>query len=587
MSKTTSQRHVSGAVRARLGESLVEAGLIDHDALRKALVVQKGNKKKLGETLVEIGAITAADLRTFLAQRLGVPPVDLESTYGDATIVDVIPKPEAFRHNVLPLYVVDDEVTVAMGDPSDLAKLEELKFITGKRIFPVLALEREIQAQLPVYYGEKEGESEAEAIRFETGDDDDDAQRDSVQLDVGEKERPAVRVVNLILARAVQEQASDVHLEPQEKSLAVRFRIDGRLQPKPFSIPAPAIPVIVSRMKVLARIDISERRIPQDGKVRVVYRGRRVDVRVSTFPTIHGEKIVLRLLDKDRQQLDLDNIGMSPGILERFRELLQRHEGILLVTGPTGSGKSSTLYAGLKALNQPDVNIVTLEDPVEYELPGISQGQVNTKSGFTFAAGLRSILRQDPDIILVGEIRDAETARIAMQAALTGHLVLATLHTNDAPGAIARLVDMGVPRFLVAASVVGILAQRLVRRVCPKCATELEPSAEEALVRERLGLGDVPHVDGRGCSACLQIGYKGRTGVHELAIVTSETQRLVAEGCGERELHDAFARDGYRPMWNDGLEKVRAGITTVREVSESVGLPYEPGEDSSTAESSR
>ncbi len=560
--------------KKRLGELLMERGLLSAEAFKRALVIQRSRGSRLGETLLAEGLVGRKQLLELLGEQLDVPTIDLERSYGDPLVLDIIPKDKAFELKAIPLYLVDNQLTVAIPDPENLAKLDELTFLTGKQILPVLALEPDLDRHLAEYYGELDPASGMSGISFENESGE---QIENIQLDEGAEDRPAVRLVNLILARAIQERASDIHLEPQESSLQVRYRIDGSLQPQPFVVPASAVSVVVSRVKILSQLDISERRVPQDGKVQVTYRGNAVDVRVSTFPTIHGEKAVLRLLEKDRQDFTLASIGMSDVIVQNWKKLLMRHEGVLLVTGPTGSGKSSTLYATLKHLHRPDVNIVTLEDPVEYELPGISQSQVNEKAGFTFARGLRSLLRQDPDIMLVGEIRDPETAHIAIQAALTGHLVLATLHTNDAPSAVARLVDMGVPRFLVATSLLGVLAQRLVRRMCPECARPVDPSEDEReLVGRWLSQG-LPFEEGAGCDRCRDIGYRGRLGVHELITVGPDVRQVIAEGVGDRDLYGALQEAGYVKMWWDGLAKVSERETSFREIARKItpDLPEE------------
>jgi type IV pilus assembly protein PilB len=554
--------------KLRLGELLQRKGLITGADLRRAVATQMVLGKPIGEILLSMGAISADDLRRVLAEELRVPAVDLTKTIGDPFVLDLISKERAFELRAIPLFLVENQLTVAMPDPNNLRKLDELAFLTGKEILPVLALESDVGARLIEYHGELDPDSEHPAISFQTPSGV--SATSGSETPQGQEDRPIVRLVSLILTKAIQQEASDIHLEPQDSSMVVRFRIDGRLQRRDFQIPPSAMTSVASRIKVLGQCDISERRVPQDGKVRMMYRNRRVDVRVSTYPTIYGEKIVLRLLDKERQQYDLANIGMSDTILARWQELLRRREGILLVTGPTGSGKSSTLYATLRHLNRPEVNIVTLEDPVEYELAGISQGQVNDRAGFSFAAGLRAILRQDPDIILVGEIRDVETAQIAVQAALTGHLVLATLHTNDAPSAVTRLVDIGVPRYLVSGALVGVLAQRLVRRVCPHCVADVELDDGEQELFGKWTAQGVPFAEGCGCKHCSETGYRGRVGVHELLMVDREIQHMISAGGDDKALLDAATGHGYSKLWWDGITKVRAGITTLRELARAV-----------------
>ena len=589
---STSRQETKMARRKRLGDLLVERGLITPTQLAKALVLHKSNGKPLGQTLVDMGLLDSPTLCSILGELLGTPVVNLDATFGDPLIRDVIPKEKAFELKVIPLFLVGNQLTIAVHDPCNLAKLGELRFLTGKEILPVLALEGDIERHLGLYYGEQEDTgSQDAAIDFEnTGEDDTEEEGIATTLDVedAQQDRPVIRLVNLIITRAIQERASDIHLEPQEGKMQVRYRIDGSLQPKPYALTDAAVPAVISRVKILSQIDIAEKRLPQDGKIRIRYRGRRIDVRVSTFPTIHGEKVVLRLLDKERQNFTLDTLDMSETILESWKRVLRHHQGIVLVTGPTGSGKSSTLYATLRHLHRSDVNIVTLEDPVEYELPGVAQGQVQPTVGFDFAKGLRSILRQDPDIILVGEIRDQETAHIAVQAAQTGHLVLASLHTNDALSAITRLLDMGLPRYLLAATLVGVLAQRLVRRICPKCAHAVEPTDDE-----RLYLGpwierqQLPFLVGRGCETCMDIGYKGRIGIHELVRVGPEIRRLIAQGAPEATIEATARETGFRRLWWDGLEKVRARLTSLREVARQAQPDQAVLDEDPTSETTR
>jgi len=561
-------KSVSPPPPPQLSDVLIERGLANSGEIRKALARQQAQGGHLGEILVAQGALGEDDLRSVLSELLGVPAIDLSVIAGDPFVLDRVPKERAFGLLVIALFEVENQLTVAMADPANLQKLDELRFLTGKEILPVLALSNDIADHLAEYYGELDPESGEAIIEFETPSGA--MIDDSHDLEGAVAESPVVRLVNLVISRAIQQEASDIHLEPQEGQMLVRYRIDGRLQLKSYKIPANAVPAVVSRIKILSQCDISEKRVPQDGKVRVVYHKRRVDVRVSTFPTIYGEKVVMRLLDKERQVFGLDNIGMSDTINVKWKSVLRKTDGIILVTGPTGSGKSSTLYATLRHLSQPEVNIVTLEDPVEYELAGISQGQVNARAGFTFASGLRSILRQDPDIILVGEIRDSETAQIAVQAALTGHLVLATLHTNDAPSTLTRLVDIGIPRYLVASSLLGVLAQRLVRRVCPKCTCEVDPTEEELAYLGPWIDSGAPFVEGAGCKDCSGSGYRGRVGVHELLVIDNQLQRLISQGADDQTIIDAAASTGYRQLWWDGLHKVSEGVTTLRELSRSI-----------------
>ena len=553
----------------RLGTRLRNEELISGDALRRALMRQRTESKPLGEILVALGELEPNDLRRTLSAMLDVPAVDLANTPCDPLVLDQLPKNKAYELSAIPLFSVEHQLTIAVPDPDNLIKLDELRFATGKEILPVLALESDIAVHLKTYYGELDTTG-ADDLEFERPDGS--AIDEGVEIEEAVEDRPVVRLVNMVVVRAIQECASDIHFEPQQGGMKIRYRIDGRLRPKPFLIPAQAISAVVSRIKILSNLDISERRRPQDGKIRLRYRGRAIDVRTSTCPNIYGEKVVLRLLDKERQDYSLDTIGMSAHVLDGWRKMLHRRQGIVLVTGPTGSGKSSTLYATLRHLNEPDVNIATLEDPVEYELAGVSQSQVNVRAGFTFAGGLRSLLRQDPDIILVGEIRDAETAEIAVQAALTGHLVLATLHTNDAPTAVTRLVEMGVPRYLVAATMMGVLAQRLIRRACPDCRADAEPDdIEDDLFAPLLDAGLCFH-EGSGCATCNGAGYAGRTGVHEVLAIDRSLQHLISTGSDEQAIAESARDRGYRPMFWDGIDKVRGGLSTLRELARCVSV---------------
>ncbi len=568
--------------RGRIGAALRARDLISQQDLERATAAADEAGTTLVEAIERSRLLPSEVLLDLLGEIHSVPTLDLETTFGDPLVLDTIPREEALEYLVLPLFAVDRQLTVALPDPDNLTKLDALRFLTGQEILPCLALPAALRTRVAECYGDP-AESGDSTLMFEDPPEDPEGDGNSYSLDGGEAGQPVVRLLNLIFMRAIEEGASDIHVEPHESRIVIRCRVDGRLQIKPYNIPSTIGPALSSRIKILARLDITEHRVPQDGKINVRYAGRKIDIRVSTFPTIRGEKSVLRLLDKEKQDFRLDTIGMSDRILGEWREVLHRREGILLVTGPTGSGKSSTLYATLRTLHEPEVNIVTLEDPVEYEMDGLTQGQVHDAAGFTFAKGLRSILRQDPDIILVGEIRDRETAAIAVQAAMTGHLVLATLHTNDAPGTVTRLVDIGLAPYLVSAALIGVVAQRLLRRVCPACVRAVDPTPEERVYLGAWIDAGVPFVSGAGCPECLGRGFRGRTGIHELLTVTPELRALISRGATAGELSEAARAGRFRSMWADGLEKVVAGATTLRELARVVGRDFAtlPGPDAS------
>jgi type IV pilus assembly protein PilB len=557
----------------RLRDLLVSSGLLTSDLESKALLVQGNDHLSLADALVKAGAVTRGQVLSALGEIHDVPSVDLDHTFGDPLILDVLPKEKAYQMEALPLFLIAGQLTVALADPENLTKLDELRFITNKDILPVVTLAQDIRRHLIEYYGERSTPPDSvkiEALAFDAPPPK--AAIKDLSAAATDTEGPVVRLLNLVLIRAIEERASDIHIEPREGKTVVRYRIDGRLQVKPYAIPSAVHSSIVSRIKILSQLDISERRLPQDGRLKLTYAGRKIDVRVSTFPTIRDEKVVLRILDKEKVDFRLDSIGMSDSVLRAWKSAIKAHEGILLVTGPTGSGKSSTLFATLRHLDVPEVNIVTLEDPVEYELDGITQGQVHERIGFTFAKGLRSILRQDPEIILVGEIRDVETASIAVQSALTGHLVLASLHTNDAPSAVTRLADIGVAPYLLSSALLTVLAQRLVRRICPDCVIEATPTEDERQYLGRwLDQPGIPFQEGAGCPNCLGSGYRGRTAVHEILPISPRVRALIATGATAAELGEAARVDGYRSLWADGIEKVGAGLTSLRELARVVG----------------
>ncbi len=556
---------------------LLDRGLATVETLEHASRAAAEAHRTIQEELTTSLAVPEAEMLNVLAEVYGVPSANLELILRDPHAISSLPRKVAYELQAAPLFQVGNQLTIAMVDPTQLGEIDELQFVAGFEVLPVVVLPQHLRDYLDEAYGpeplnvdEIEHTESPEALETPV----EDASNETRETEAEESTSPVVRLVNLILTQAVKDGATDIHIEPHEDELAVRFRIDGRLTKKNYGIPTDIARSIVARIKVLSKLDISIQRRPQDGKIRLTYLDRAIDLRVSTFPTIRGEKVVLRVLDKERTNFTLDSIGLSDTILERWKQVMRTSEGIILVTGPTGSGKSSTLFATLRALNEPEVNIVTLEDPVEYELDGISQGQVDDRAGFSFAGGLRSILRQDPDIILVGEIRDGETAGIAVQAALTGHLVLASLHANDAPSAVARLSDLGVPNYLLSAALLGVMAQRLIRRNCRKCgAIELlEPSVSKLLGPWAEPLQGHAY-RGHGCSNCTK-GYSGRTAIHELLTTDPEVATLITNGAARAEIADAGARGDYSSMWHDAIEKVQSGQISIDEMVRVLDVPH-------------
>ena len=563
----------------QLGQILLAQGVISEDQLRIALLEQMKNSQALGKLLVSLGFLSEATLRDALGKALGKRSVDLSNAVIDAQALRMVPRELAKRHRILPLDwdAEANRLTLATADVNDIVGVDKIRALLPDAvgIETVIAGESEILRAVDQYYGH---ELSIDGIlnEIETGEID----YRSIAASTDEYSQPVVRLINALITDAVKREASDLHFEPEASFLRIRYRIDGILR-QIRALHKSYWPAMAVRIKVISGMNIAETRAPQDGRISLNVSGRPIDFRVSSQPTVHGENIVLRVLDRQKGLMPLERLGLDEDQLDRLRLMIARPEGLILATGPTGSGKTTTLYSILNQINSEAINVMTLEDPVEYPLGMIRQTSIADALKLDFANGVRSMMRQDPDVILVGEIRDAETAQIAVQAALTGHLVLATLHTNDAPSAVTRLVDMGLPRFLVGASLVGVLAQRLVRRVCSQCAAPVEPDAEERrLFRRWLGAG-IPFADAAGCEACGDVGYKGRLGVHELLTVDRRIQRVIAEGGSDQDIGDHGARLGYRRLWEDGLEKVTAGDTTLRELAQSVGID----DDSLTAAS--
>ena len=592
---------------AKLGEILVRENLLSAQQLREALDYQRSHGGRLGFNLVKMGLVSDDMITAVLSRQYGVPSVNLELFDIEASVIRLIPQEVAQKYSVLPLSRVGASLTLAMVDPTNVFAMDDIKFMTGLNIEPVVVSEASVQEAIAKYYGSSReielatmGEPEVEVsgmgkngngnggithadlVSLDSLDFDTEAAEglevieDNEEIDLSTLSRmsedaPVVRLVNVLMVDALRRGASDIHIEPYEKELRIRFRIDGVL----YDVMHPPLKMrdaIISRLKIMSKLDISEKRLPQDGrikiKVKVDSRSRELDFRVSTLPTLFGEKVVLRLLDKENLMLDMTKLGFEPESLVKFQRNISRPYGMVLVTGPTGSGKTNTLYSALQSLNTPETNIMTAEDPVEFNLMGINQVQMKEQIGLNFAAALRSFLRQDPNIILVGEIRDFETAEIAIKAALTGHLVLSTLHTNDAPSTISRLMNMGIEPFLVATSVNLIQAQRLIRRICKDCKKEQQTPAE-ALIEIGFSAEEAKQMKtykGRGCQTCNNTGYKGRVGLYEVMDVTDEIRELILIGASALELRKKAIEDGMITLRESGLQKIRNGITTVEEV---------------------
>jgi len=565
----------------RLGDLLVKEKIITPEQLEKANKAQKEQNCRLGSALVKLGFLTDEDVTNFLSRQYGVPAINLSYFEIDPAVVKLIPFETAKRYQILPLSRVGASLTIAMVDPTNVFAMDDIKFMTGFNIEPVVASESSILEGIEKAYGGGKGkEEDLETVMqsmSEMSESDVELQAEEAEMELSQLEKaadeaPVVKLVNLILTDAVKRGASDIHIEPYEKEFRVRFRIDGVLQ----SIMSPPLKLkdaITSRLKIMSKLDISEKRLPQDGrimlKMNIGGRKKQLDFRVSTLPTLWGEKIVLRLLDKENLRLDMTKLGFEPESLVKFEKAILKPYGMVLVTGPTGSGKTNTLYSSIARLNQPDTNIMTAEDPVEFQLGGVNQVQMKEQIGLNFAAALRSFLRQDPNIILVGEIRDFETAEIAIKAALTGHLVLSTLHTNGAPETITRLMNMGIEPFLVATSVHLICAQRLVRRICKEC-TEVVDVPVPALIEEGFSPEEAKTVKiqkGKGCTTCNSTGYKGRCGLYEVMEVDDEIRELVLVGASAVELKKKAIERGMITLRRSGLIKVAAGMTTLEEVA--------------------
>ncbi len=561
---------IATAQRKPLGQLLLSKGLISADQLERALEEQRrsNHQKLLGEVLVELRFCTEDQITESLAQAYGVPYARVSPRVADPKVIAILTKEFLEKHQVLPLFLVEGTLTVAVSEPANVFLLEEIERMSGYQVQLVAATSRDIKATLQAYLPSDKVfviDDIIEEVKPEEFTLIQQKVEDITNLEAAAGDSPVVKLVNYCIYNAVKDGASDIHIEPGEQLLRVRYRIDGRLMEK-LRPPHQMAAAVASRIKIMASLDISERRLPQDGGIHVMMDKRPVDLRISTMPGKHGEKVVIRIIDNDKASVNLEKLGFNYETLKQWRKLIALPNGILLVTGPTGSGKSTTLYAVLQELNADDVNICTIEDPVEYNLGGVNQFQVHEKAGFTFANALRSLLRQDPDIVMVGEIRDGETARLATQAALTGHLVLSTLHTNDAPGAITRLYNLGIEPYLVGATVCGVLAQRLVRKLCQHCKQPYEPTPNEKRQMEKFVGSVEPLFKPKGCARCSSIGFSGRIGIYELFVPDDPLLERISAGATLNEMRDAARTLGMRSLRADGMEKVKAGITTLEEV---------------------
>jgi len=557
--------------KMKLGEILVHMGKISNEQLEEALKRSKSTGTILGETLVEMNLVKPHELLKVVGHQIGLPSVELRAGLIDPAVTDKIPKDKALYYGVIPMFHVEDRLTVAISRPLSIFDFDDLERIADCSIQLVLCQVEAVKQAIEKFYGSDvnlEGVlNSIEKAKIEIVDESEKAEQ------IGEisEDSPIASLVNYVLTTAITDKASDIHIEPDGKIVRVRYRIDGVLR-EMMTQKISLHPAIVSRIKVMSKLDIAERRRPQDGRIPANMGGRDVDVRVSTLPTTNGEKVVMRILDSANLVFDLQQLGFRPPLIEKFSRMLSRPHGLMLVTGPTGSGKTTTLYSALQMLKSPEKNVITIEDPVEYQLPMVNQVQIQSSIDLTFANVLRAVLRQDPNIIMLGEIRDKETAKVAVEASLTGHLVLSTLHTNDSVGAITRLINIGVEPFLVASSVIGVIAQRLVRKVCPSCKAPFDPPAE---VRQRLKLTEGTYVKGRGCKTCFNSGNRGRLGLYEMFELSPETRRLLEKDAPAGELREARKRTGETTLFDEGILAAQNGMCSLDEVMRVAWAPSE------------
>lgn len=573
---TTIEKGALPVAYMRLGDLLISAGVIRPEQLNDALAIQKKTRERLGDVLINNGIITEQQLIEALQMQLGVDFVDLTAVSIPLELARFVPRSIAKKYCVVPVKLQKDELYVAMSDPLNFEAQEEVKSASHKQVVPMIATRRAVEQAIATLYGNEGTARAIEEMKREAGSNQADIVpvQMSKAVDNGAAEAPTIRFVNSVIERAITERASDIHLEPQEGEMVVRMRIDGVLR-RIFTVPANLQATVIARLKIMGGMNIAERKIPQDGRAMVTAKDKEIDLRISSIPTIYGEKIVLRLLDKSSGHINRKTIGLEGEDEKKYDRLLKNSSGVILIVGPTGSGKSTTMCAMIQELCNEQTNIMTLEDPVEYNIPGANQCQINEKTGMTFAAGLRSILRQDPDVISVGEIRDGETASIAVRAAITGHLVISTLHTNDAVSTISRLVDIGVEPYMISSALRGVVSQRLVRKICPHCRKAYTPTEEE---KRMVGIAeneDVTFYKGEGCQECGRTGYRGRRGVFEILTLDAALRREVANNASSEELTKTALENGFVTMKDNCRSLVLEGVTTVAEAAKAINSAAE------------
>ena len=573
---TTIEKGALPVAYMRLGDLLISAGVIRPEQLNDALAIQKKTRERLGDVLINNGIITEQQLIEALQMQLGVDFVDLTAVSIPLELARFVPRSIAKKYCVVPVKLQKDELYVAMSDPLNFEAQEEVKSASHKQVVPMIATRRAVEQAIATLYGNEGTARAIEEMKREAGSNQADIVpvQMSKAVDNGAAEAPTIRFVNSVIERAITERASDIHLEPQEGEMVVRMRIDGVLR-RVFTVPANLQATVIARLKIMGGMNIAERKIPQDGRAMVTAKDKEIDLRISSIPTIYGEKIVLRLLDKSSGHINRKTIGLEGEDEKKYDRLLKNSSGVILIVGPTGSGKSTTMCAMIQELCNEQTNIMTLEDPVEYNIPGTNQCQINEKTGMTFAVGLRSILRQDPDVISVGEIRDGETASIAVRAAITGHLVISTLHTNDAVSTISRLVDIGVEPYMISSALRGVVSQRLVRKICPHCRKAYTPTEEEKRMVGFAENEDVTFYKGEGCQECGRTGYRGRRGVFEILTLDAPLRREVANNASSEELTKTALENGFVTMKDNCRRLVLEGVTTVAEAAKAINSAAE------------